>query len=265
MVFADLLNPIFSPLLKLPSLLAIFIIAFIISLFVVLIYKKFTDQNLMKRLKEEIKELQKEMKTLKDNPKKMLKVQKQAMDTNMKYMMHSFKPTLYTIIPIILILGWFNAYMAYYPIVDNQDFTVTAYFDDGVTGDIVMTAPIGLEQLENSRQTIRDGKAEWVLKGRADTYYLQYKFNELEFEHKLIVAENPDDRRYSQVELREKALGLKKSGVDKIVIGNKKIRPLQSIPLIRSIPWIGNFGWLGTYIILSIGFSIGLRKLLKVY
>jgi hypothetical protein len=205
------------------------------------------------------------MKTLKDNPQKMLKVQKQAMETNTKYMMHSFKPTLFTIIPIILILGWFNAYMAYYPIVENDEFTVTALFDDGVTGDILMNAPAGLTMLSDARQTIRDGKAEWVLKGRADTYYLNYRFNELEFEHKVIVATGPDDRRYSQVELRENALGLKKSGVDKIIIGNKKIQPLMSVPLVNMIPWVKGFGWLGTYIIFSIGFSIGLRRLLKVY
>ncbi len=64
MVFETLLDPIFSPLLNLPTLLAITLLSFLISLIITLIYKFATDQDLMKRLKEEMKELQKEMKDL---------------------------------------------------------------------------------------------------------------------------------------------------------------------------------------------------------
>ena len=64
MVFDAILNPIFSPLLMLPYLLSIILISFIISLLIVLIYKKFTDQTMMKALKDEIKDLQDKMKKL---------------------------------------------------------------------------------------------------------------------------------------------------------------------------------------------------------
>ena len=36
----------------------------------------------------------------------MMELNKITMEKNMKYMMHSFKPTLYTLIPILIIFGW---------------------------------------------------------------------------------------------------------------------------------------------------------------
>jgi uncharacterized membrane protein (DUF106 family) len=265
MVFSDLLNPIFSPLLKLPPLLAIMIISFVISLFIVLIYRKLTDQSLMKRLKSEIKELQKEMKTLKDKPDKMMQVQRRAMETNTKYMMHSMKPTLITFLPIILIFGWLNAHMAYYPIVEDTEFSIDAIFDEGSSGTIRIEVPQGVEIIGAASQEILDNEARWVLAAEAGEYSLEYDFEGTEFSHKLIVTQSQSDRRYAKPELRPQELGLEETTLDRLVISNKKVQPLKSIPLIGSIPWIGGFGWLGTYILFSIAFSITLRKLLKVY
>jgi len=217
----------------------------------------------MKRLKAEIKELQAEMKTLKDNPSKMMKVQKQAMETNTKYMMHSLKPTLFTFIPIILIFGWLNANMAYFPLIEGEEFSVLAQFDEGVDGFIEIDVPEGLRLLSDTRQEILDDQAKWVLQGDAGDYSLSYTYDNKEFYHPLIITNG--ERRYADPDLDERELGLDKSGLDKIMVSNDKVRPLQGIPLIQSIPWIGGFGWLGTYILFSIGFSIGLRRLLKVY
>ena len=128
MVFDALLDPIFSPLLKMNSLLAIGIISFLIAIVITVIYKYVTDQDLMKRLKTEMKEFQKQTKELKAHPEKAMAVQKKAMETNMKYMMHSMKPTLFTMLPIILIFGWLNAHMAYHPLLPCREFTATVNF-----------------------------------------------------------------------------------------------------------------------------------------
>ena len=44
----------------------------------------------------------------------------------MKYMSHSFKPTLITIIPIFIIFGWMSHVFAFDSIHPNQEFTLTA-------------------------------------------------------------------------------------------------------------------------------------------
>ncbi len=69
-MFESILNPIFSPLLNLPIFWAILIISLVIAVFITFVYKWMTDQHLMKTLKEEIKDFQKQMKEFKHEPKK---------------------------------------------------------------------------------------------------------------------------------------------------------------------------------------------------
>jgi len=264
MAYYSILDPFLRPLLILNPLLAVIIISFIISIVMLFVYKKLTDQSLLKRLKDEIKELQAEMKTLKDKPEKMMKVQKRMMETNSKYMMKSLKPNLFTIIPIIFIFGWLNANMAFYPLIANTQFSITAQFEEGTTGNIELIPPDGITVITALDQEILNDKAEWVLQGDAGTYTVEYKYNDDEFNHKLIVVDNFKDRRYAKPVLRAKDLGIK-SDLKSITISNKRVIPFAKIPLIRDIPWVGNWGWLGTYILFSITFSIILRKRLKVY
>ena len=102
-MFNTFLDPVFNPLLGLAPVWIIMIIALIISVLVTLIYKFTTNQSLMKDLKQELKEFQKEIKALRDKPEQALAVQKKAMETNMKYMSHSMKSTLFTLLPVIII------------------------------------------------------------------------------------------------------------------------------------------------------------------
>lgn len=267
MVLNSLLNPIFSPLLHLDPLLAILIISFTISLGITLAYKKLTNQSLMKDLKGEIKELQKEMKALKDQPQKMMQVQKKAMETNTKYMMHSLKPTLFTFLPIIIIFSWLHTHMAFFPIVEDQDFTSTVNFNENLDGTISIILPNGVQLVKGPEtQEIANNKAEWVLKAEEGEYSLKYEFNGETYSRDLIVTESKSERRYAPPNVDAgKYNKLKDSPIEALKLDNERIRPLQNIPLIGSIPWIGNFGWLGTYIILSIIFSISMRKILRVY
>lgn len=267
MVLNTLLDPIFSPLLHLDPLLAIIIISFTISLGITLAYKKLTNQDLMKDLKAEIKEFQKEMKALKDKPQKMMEVQKRAMETNTKYMMHSLKPTLFTFLPIIIIFSWLHAHMAFYPIVDGQEFTSTVLFSENVDGTISIKLPQGVELVKGPQtQEIAKEKAEWILEAETGEYSIKYEFNGQTFERDLIVTDTKSDRRYAPPNINQGNYDkLKDSPIESLQLDNERIRPLKKIPLIGSIPWIGNFGWLGSYIIFSILFSISMRKILKIY
>jgi uncharacterized membrane protein (DUF106 family) len=90
-------------LLGLPPLWFILLLSVILSIVVTLVYKFATDQNEMKELKKQVKEYQQKMKDTKDNPTKMLEIQKEMSAVNMKYFKHSMKPMLITIVPFIII------------------------------------------------------------------------------------------------------------------------------------------------------------------
>lgn len=259
-IFQAILNPIFSPLLRMPFLLSIIIISFLISLIIVIVYKKFTNQSLMKELKEEIKELQKQMKALRDKPEEMMKVNKRAMETNMKYMMHSLRPTLITFIPIIIIFGWLNVHMAYYPLVEDQQFSILLDFVDEANGDVDFLDVQDIQVLNGNNQTILDNQAKFVLQGSAGEYTLSFKHDEESYTKDIIITASDQDRVYKRpIEV------FRKQSLKSITVSNEKILAFEGIPILGSIPWIGGFGWLGSYILFSLVFSLGLRKIFKVY
>jgi len=244
-----ILNPIFQPLFNLPYLWAIVVISLVIAVFMTLIYKWMTDQHVMKTLKEDMKKFQQQMKEFKEHPEKVLAIQKQAMETNMKYMMHSMKPTLITFLPIILIFGWLNAHLAYEPIMPNQEFQITTVFDQSASGSITLSTPEGIVAIDNQTQTIKDGTAEWILKGITGEYLLEFEYNEKTYDKEVLITE---EQNYKSPEKK-----INEDQFKTIKIDNKPIKPLNLFG------W--KIGWLGTYIIFSIIFSMVLRKALKLH
>lgn len=105
MVFDNFFNSVFGFLISWNPLAALIIISFILTALITIAYKYLTDQELMKSLKTELKSLQKEMKEAKHDTQKLMQLQKQSMEKNMKYMMNSFKPTLFTLIPLLIIFS----------------------------------------------------------------------------------------------------------------------------------------------------------------
>jgi len=248
MVFENLLNPIFGPLLNLPTLWAIIILSFLISLIITVVYKYTTDQNLMKQLKDEMKEFQKEIKELKKEPEKAMQVQKKSMQTNMKYMMLSMKSTLYSILPIIIIFSWMSANFAYEPISAGKDFTTTVTFDDNVRGTIELSVPQGIVIDGNKIKEVKDSEVKWVLNGENGEYLLEYIFDGKKYNKEVLIAEN---------KYREPIKRVGDKIIKSIEIGHEEKK------LLNLFGW--KLGWLGSYIIFSIIFSILIRKVIKVY
>ena len=240
------------PLVNLSPFWAILILSLIISLIVVLVYKFFTNQDEMKKLKEEQKDYQKRLKELRDKPEEMMKVQKEAMSKNFEYMKHSFKATLITMLPIILIFGWMNAHLNFEPIYPGETYSVTAVIKEGVTGEVELIPDNGTEVVSSQKQAVAK-EVMWNIKSSNEgTHFLTVKVGEQQQVKKVLIT---TELRYEDpFQLYEH------SDVEQIRINYNKLKPLGTISLFGWFP-----GWLGLYIIFSIVFSIVLRKVMKVY
>ena len=170
MAFSSFLDPVLGPLLLLDPLLAMVLVSLLISVLITVIYKYTTDQNLMKRLKEEMKELQKQTRELKDNPEKMMEVNRKAMESNMKYMTQSFKSTLYTLLPLLLIFSWMSNNFAYESIQPGEQFSVTLSFAKNSLGNVSVSPPAGIEMVGEETQATANGKATFNFKGEEGSY-----------------------------------------------------------------------------------------------
>jgi len=206
----------------------------------------------MKQIKGDLKKYQKEMRETKDT-KKLMIIQKKALDLNMTYMKSSFKSTLYTFIPIIIIFAWLNMHIAFEPILPNTDFTVTAQFGEGAKGNVTIATTPELKIVNGATQEINNSKAVWKLNGDAGEYKLTFDYNTEEYTHNVLIT---SEKTYS---IPEKII--KDSKLKTIVNGNKAVHPFgETFNIFGWYP-----GWLATYIILSIAMSAGFRKLLDVY
>ncbi len=114
-----ILDPTFGAMIQWNLTLGMLVVVFIMALLTTLAQKYATDQETLKELKQDQKEIQKEMNKYKQDPQKMLEIQKSLMPTTMKIMELSMRGSMFTIIPFILLFRWF---MDFFETIGNPKF-----------------------------------------------------------------------------------------------------------------------------------------------
>ena len=89
--------------------ISIVILSFLVTLFITIVTYYMTDRERMKELKEKQKRLRAEIKNHRDNPQKMMELNKQMMEDMPEQLKHSFKPMMITMIPILIIFAWLRS------------------------------------------------------------------------------------------------------------------------------------------------------------
>jgi len=173
------------------------------------------------------------------------------MESNLKYMTQSMKPTLLTFIPVIIVFSGLAAFLAYEPIHPNQNFTVTATFTN-TNGSAILYVPAMFNYVTNKSQTVAKNQATWTVNGPAGDYILQVDYQGDRKPKSVLITE---DKRYAAVEDR-----FSNSQVKTIRINNEPLRPFGPIAIFGYKP-----GWLMTYIIFSLLSSLAFRKIFDVY
>ena len=124
-------------------------------------------------------------------------------------------------------------------------------FAEGVTGETELVVNEGTELFSEAKQNI--GKeVTWNLQSTEGEHTLYVKVGKDEQAKKVLMTK--------ELKYAEQITIPKHSDIKQIKIDYKKLRPLGSFSLFGWQP-----GWLGLYIIFSIVFSIGLRKIFKVH
>lgn len=107
-----LLDPTLGRWLDASLSLTFFFIVFVFTLLTTLLQKYCTDQQSIKRLKEEQKALQTQMRAIRDQPEKMLELNTKTMEISMQLIPLALRPVMYTTVPFLLLLRWFTDYFA---------------------------------------------------------------------------------------------------------------------------------------------------------
>ncbi len=251
----QMVSEIMKSFFALHPLTIITLIALVVTVIVTFAYKWLTDQKRMKKLRDDLNDYQKEMRDTKDI-KKLSTIQKKAFEANLEYMKHSFKPTLWTMLPVLIIFIWLNSFIAYEPINPGDNFTVTVNLEKGSAGTIklVDVLPTGVTLLDKKEKEIVNNKAEFKLRAEREGLYTMTFNHASETVNKDVLVSTT--RQYKEPIQAYKDLSIKQ-----VVIDQDYTKPFgQSFNLFGWYP-----GWLATYIILSIIFSTALRKIMGLY
>lgn len=119
---------------------AMLILVAIINLIMTLVQKYTTDQETLKEIKKEQKAFQKEMKKYKDDPGKIMELNKK----NFNFMKQTFVITtqswIFTMIPIVLLFRWFHDYFGVDSLKGFKFFGIFSWFWFYLVVSIVFTS-----------------------------------------------------------------------------------------------------------------------------
>lgn len=125
MVFSEALDWLFAPIVNnFSQVVSVIVISLIFTVIVTFIYKKFTNQQELKSIKEEMTQLRGSMKDHKDNPEKLTEINKRIWELSSKQMRSNFKPMLITMIPLLLIANWMRTEFAEVGLLINWGFKI---------------------------------------------------------------------------------------------------------------------------------------------
>jgi len=122
------LDPTAGALLNWNTLWGMFLLVLIISIIMTLVHKYGTDQETLREMKKEQKMLQEEAKKYRDNPEKVLEINKKMMAKMPEMMGASMKPLVFTFIPFVLFFRWFHDFFSTPELVDFRFFGFLSWF-----------------------------------------------------------------------------------------------------------------------------------------
>lgn len=197
----------------------------------------------MKRLKDEMKSLQKEMRNTKD-PQEISKLNKKLLKLNSEYMHHSLKVNLYTFLPIILIFGWLANIFSGFP------------FEPNTTINLELT----LKSLDENISLVLPNQLELVneTKTGSKVFYTILSKQEGSYDIKILPC-NSSIKLISSTKLTNKTKAMQTINDACIKSAFIRYRPLKfNILGIK-------MGWFWAYLLFSLFLSSIIRKMFKVY
>ena len=265
MAINTILDPVLSPLLPLGAFWTIFIICLVMSLITTIIYKYTTNQEKLKEIKADMKRLQKKATAYSKEGKsdKAMALQKDIMKMNMEFMKSSFRSTLFTFIPILLFFGWLGVNLAFAPLMPMADFNVTLVAQDdlSISSSFTLLLPQELSTTDVLTKNLSENNlVVWSgISGPAGNYFLNFIHNESKEEYSVPIIITSNQEYEGPIFTNQISTIYKE-----VRVGHDKLIILKGVPFFEHFPIIKNWGWFGIYFLFAIGFSIALKKILKI-
>jgi uncharacterized membrane protein (DUF106 family) len=92
--------------------ISIILLSLIVTLLITFVNYFMVDKEKMKEIRDRQKRIREEMKKYKDNPAKVMELNKEMMADLPEQLKHSFKPMIITLIPLLIFFAWLRSTFA---------------------------------------------------------------------------------------------------------------------------------------------------------
>ena len=266
-VFGAIFDVVFAPFRTLGPWPGMIFISLATGIVMLLIFKKTSNQEAIKRAKNRIKAHLLEIRLYKSDTAAAFRAQGAMLGANFRYMGHAVRPMLVMFIPVLLILAQLNLRYGAASLRPGEQALVKVMLAEGVGAETTaasLRAPDGLVVETPPLRIGEEGEVDWRIRAEAPGLHrLTLDIGGATVE-KLVSVGQEMPARVSPLRARkfmdlflypgEKPLP-KNSPVVKIEIGF----PAQRLPLFG-----GTVNWLVAFFVLSLVFGFALKGVFKV-
>ncbi|MCP2604790.1 hypothetical protein NLC29_01370 [Candidatus Aminicenantes bacterium AH-873-B07] len=244
------------------------LISLLTGIFLLLIFKYASNQEGIKKVKNKIKAHLLEIRLFKDNLGLMLKAQGNILRHNLTYMKYSFKPMLFIIIPLILIILQLDLWFSHLPLSPKKPAIIALTLKPDISPleiSIKLITPPEVKLETPPLRIAEENQINWRIRPlKEGKFLLKFKTLNLTLEKEIIVNS-------------EKFVKLSHKKVSRNFLRELRFpgeSPLPQNSIVESIeikypPARLNFlgakiHWLIAFFVLSILFGFSLKRFLKV-
>jgi len=162
-----LIKIIFLPFSSLNPWMAMIVISLLTALLMLFIYKKTSNQEGIKKVKNHIKACLLGIRLYQHDFRTLLSAQKELLLANGRYLLYNLKPLLIMIIPIFLILAQLNLWFGHRPVRNDETFLLKVRFIESTEMekiDLKLELPEGLVAETPVLRIIDKREADWRLR-----------------------------------------------------------------------------------------------------
>jgi uncharacterized membrane protein (DUF106 family) len=247
-----------------PGMIAISLVTGILML---LIFKKTSNQEAIKRAKNLIKARLLEIRLFKNDTGGQFRSQGAMLGANFRYMAHALRPMLVMLIPVMLILAQLNLRFGAESLAKGEQALVKMKLAEGTSADttaISLRAPVGITVETAPLRIEEEGEVDWRIRAdAAGLHRLTFDVAGASIEKTVSVGQDSPAKvatirsgKFFDLFLTpgEKPLP-KKSSVASIEVVHRS----YSLPLLG-----GGVNWLVAFFVLSLVFGFALKGVFKV-
>jgi hypothetical protein len=266
-VLRSIFDVLLLPFRSLPPIVGLLAVSLVVSLSMLLVFKKTSDQARLEAVKRQIHACLFELRLFSDDLPAILRAQGEILKHNLRYLGLSTVPMFVMLLPLVLVIAQLQFHYGYRGLKPNEDFLVKVQLKEGradARPAASLEVPGGLTVVTPPVWIPSERELAWRLRAeQPGDYQLKLRLEGQEYAKTAQVAEGV--RRRSPVRLEPGFVNQLLYPAEDPLPGESPIASIAVTYPEEEVSFLGwRVNWLVLFFILSVGLALALRRRLGV-